>query len=68
MTCLCSHKFIAAESFMSPLNASSLASDLRFSKLLSMSSSFIKSTMEVRQFSFSMLTKARSFRTFSTST
>ena len=52
-TVLCSHMFIFAESpIRSAGQPSSVASSLRASRLLSISRSFSRSTMEVRQFSF----------------
>ena len=52
-TVLCSHMFIFAESpIKSAGQPNSVASSLRAAKLLSMSRSFSRSTMEVRQLSF----------------
>src|SRR5262245_10565732 len=68
MTCLCSQMFIAAESFMSPLYFSSWASCLRAARLLSRSSSFIRSTNDVRQLSFCLFCAARAPSTAATST
>ena len=53
MTCLCSQMFMLAESLLSPVKPSSLASSLRALKLESISSAFIRSTIEVRHASFS---------------
>src|SRR5262245_28440738 len=49
MTRLCSQTFIAAESFMLPVEWSSVASSLRAARLLSSLRSFIKSTIDLRQ-------------------
>src|SRR5262249_62076193 len=53
MTCLCNQTFMVAESLVSPVYFSSFASSFRAARLLSRSSAFIRSTMEVRQASFS---------------
>src|SRR3954469_25066710 len=68
MTCLCSQMFMAAESFMSPLYLSSCASCLRADRLLSRSRTFIRSTIDLRQSSFSFFCPARLVRTAPTST
>src|SRR5262249_10267208 len=50
---LCNQTFIAAESLVSPVYCSSFASCLRAVRLLSRSSAFIRSTIDVRHASFS---------------
>src|SRR5215472_4825580 len=59
MTCLCSQIFIDAESFVSPLKFNSWASSLRAAMLLSRFRSFIRSTIDLRQSSFSLDRAAR---------
>src|SRR6516225_7167268 len=59
MTCLCSQIFIDAESFVSPLKFNSWASSLRAARLLSRFKSFIRSTIDLRQSSFSLDRAAR---------
>src|SRR6185312_6124264 len=53
MICLCSHTFIVAVSLVLPVYFNSPASCLRAVRLLSRSSAFIRSTIEVRHASFS---------------
>src|SRR5215467_911829 len=53
MTCLCNQTFMVAESLVSPVYFNSFASSFRAAKLLSRSSAFIRSTMDVRHASFS---------------
>src|SRR5215472_17348134 len=53
MTCLCNQTFMVAESLVSPVYFNSFASSFRAAKLLSGSSAFIRSTMDVRHASFS---------------
>src|SRR5262249_17112877 len=61
--------FMLAESLVSARKPSSCASDCRAARLLSSPTSFIKSTIEVRQFNFSAgCLSARPFSTDATST
>src|SRR5262245_33144686 len=68
MTCLCSQIFMLALSFVLPVYFSSWASSFRADRLLSRSSSFIRSTMDLRQSSFCELLAASFVSTASTST
>src|SRR5271167_2287216 len=68
MTCLCSQRFIVAESFLSPVKCSSSASSLRAVRLESRLRSFIRSTIDFCQSSFSLLLAASLVRMASTST
>src|SRR5215208_2026399 len=68
MTCLCSHMFMDAESFISPEYFNSRASSFRADRLLSRSRSFRRSTIDLRQSSFSFRFDARSVRIATTST
>ena len=68
-TVLCSHMFIFAESPISSAGQpSSVASSLRAARLLSISRSFSRSTMEVRQFNFCGFAAARFSSCATTST
>src|ERR1700761_2207639 len=60
--------FMLAESLVSPVYPSSWASSLRAEKLESMSSAFIRSTIEVRHSSFSFLAATALSRIGATST
>src|SRR5258708_2264517 len=68
ITCLCSQMFMLAESLVSPVYPSSFASSLRAAKLESISSAFIRSTIEVRHASFSPLAATALSRIGATST
>src|SRR6187399_3304614 len=68
MTRLCSHTFIVAESLVSPVKPNSCASSLRLASDESMSSNFMRSTIDVRQFSCCGFLPERFVRTASTST
>src|ERR1700753_262151 len=68
ITCLCSQMFMLAESLVSPVKPSSWASSLRAVRLESMSSAFIRSTIEVRHSSFSCLAATALSRIGATST
>src|SRR5512139_1338400 len=58
MICLCNHTFMVAESLVLPVYFNSAASCFRAAMLLSRSRAFIRSTMDVRQASFSPLAAA----------
>src|SRR5258707_13678942 len=68
ITCLCSQMFMLAESLVSPVYPSSFASSLRAVRLESISSAFIRSTIEVRHSSFSFLAVTALSRIGATST
>src|SRR3954463_2731651 len=68
ITCLCSQTFMLAESLLSPVYPSSFASSFRAVRLESMSSAFIRSTIEVRHCSFSPLAAAARSTIAATST
>src|SRR5581483_8288055 len=68
ITCLCNQMFMVAESLVSPVYPSSFARSLRAARLESMSSAFIRSTMEVRHTSFSCLAATALTRIGATST
>src|SRR5579872_885675 len=68
ITCLCSQMFMVAESLVSPVYPSSFARSLRAARLESMSSAFIRSTIDVRQASFSCLAATALSRIGATST
>src|ERR1044071_3843421 len=68
MTCLCNQIFLDAESLVSLVYPNSPASSFLALRLLSRSSSFIRSTMAVRQLSCCEFDDAKFVSTASTST
>src|SRR5579872_2168441 len=68
ITCLCNQMFMVAESLVSPVYPSSFARSLRAARLESMSSAFIRSTIDVRHASFSCLAATALSRIGATST
>src|SRR3954469_107305 len=68
ITCLCSQIFMLALSLLSPVKPSSCASSFRADRLESISSAFIRSTMEVRHSSFSPFDFTAASRIGATST